>query len=261
MYVYIKKDFGFFTSVRLSVLMPHKERQTGQCIFPIGHQTYLKNAFQTLPKCLRILVFPAFIRKDTSFSIYNVINYRLQTQAINDNLRNCIYPVNKLLHGFLNLFAGMKEYIIYHGILQPSPKFLNLIQIRTVWRKIDKLQTILVFFKKFFQKFRVMDLCIIKNNDNLSIWILGKHVFQELQEYLCVVFPVFLHIYMSGFIVQKANQFYTFMFSVCRYYPLFPFGKPGFHNSLIIADHGFIFKQDCGNVTFQQFFLMFQTFS
>ena len=99
-----------------------------------------------------------------------------------------------------------------------------------------------------------MDLCIIKYNDNFSIWILGKHVFQELQEYLCVVFLVFLHIDTSGFIVQKANQFYPFMFSVCRYDPLFSFWKPGFHNSLIIADHGFIFKQDCGNVTFQQFF-------
>lgn len=186
-----------------------------------------------------------------------MINYCLQTQAINDHLRNCSHPVNKLLHGFLNFFTGMKKYVIYYRILQPSPKFLNFIQIRTVWRKIDKLQAILVFFKKFFQKFRVMDLCIIKNNDNLSIWILGKHVFQE---YLCVVFLVFLHIYMSDFIVQKANQFYPFMFSVCRYDPLFPFGKPRFHNSLIITDHGFIFKQNCGNVTLQQFFLMFQTF-
>ena len=44
----------------------------------------------------------------------------------------------------------MKEYVIYYGILQPSSKFLNLIQIRTVWWKIDKLQTILVLLKKFF---------------------------------------------------------------------------------------------------------------
>ena len=95
---------------------------------------------------------------------------------------------------------------------------------------------------------------------SFSIWILGKHVFQELQEYLCVIFLVFLHIYMSGFIVQKANQFHSFMFSVCRYDSLFPFGKPCFHNGLIIANHGFIFKQDCGNITFQQFFLMFQMF-
>ena len=31
------------------------------------------------------------------------------------------------LVGFLNLFTGMKEYVIYYGVLQPSPKFLNLI--------------------------------------------------------------------------------------------------------------------------------------
>lgn len=35
------------------------------------------------------------------------------------------------------------------------------------------------------------------------------------------------------------------------------FGKLCFHNSLIIADHGFIFKQDCGNVPFRQFFNVF----
>ena len=32
------------------------------------------------------------------------------------------------------------------------------------------------------------------------------------------------------------------------------FWKPGLHDGLIIPDHGFIFKQNCGNVTLQQFF-------
>ncbi len=62
MYVYIKKDIGFYTSKRLSVLMPHKERWTEQCIFPAGHQTYQKDTFQTFPKFPRTLIFPAFIR-------------------------------------------------------------------------------------------------------------------------------------------------------------------------------------------------------
>ena len=129
------------------------------------------------------------------------------------------------MHSFLNLFTGMKKYVVDYGILQPAPKLLNLIQIRTIWRKIVKLQTIPIFFKKLFQKFRMMDLCIVKNYDSLSIWILRKHVFQKLQEYICIVFLVFLHIYMSGFIAQKANQFYTFMFSICWYDPLFPLGN------------------------------------
>ena len=113
-----------------------------------------------------------------------------------------------------------------------------------------------VFCKKFPEQFRMVDLCIVKNNDDLSILILGKHIFQTLQEYLGIVFFVFLHIYMPGFIIQDADQFYTFMFSVCRYDPLLSFWKPCFHNGLIITDHGFILKQYCGNITIQQFFLM-----
>lgn len=48
------------------------------------------------------------------FSIYNVIDYCSQTQAVYDHLWNCSYPINELLHSFLDLFTGVKKYVVYY---------------------------------------------------------------------------------------------------------------------------------------------------
>lgn len=47
-------------------------------------------------------------------SIYNVIDYCSQTQAVYDHLWNCSYPINELLHSFLDLFTGVKKYVVYY---------------------------------------------------------------------------------------------------------------------------------------------------
>ena len=46
--------------------------------------------------------------------IYNVIDYCSQTQAVYDHLWNCSYPINELLHSFLDLFTGVKKYVVYY---------------------------------------------------------------------------------------------------------------------------------------------------
>ncbi len=48
------------------------------------------------------------------FAIYNVIDYCSQTQAVYDHLWNCSYPINELLHSFLDLFTGVKKYVVYY---------------------------------------------------------------------------------------------------------------------------------------------------
>lgn len=47
-------------------------------------------------------------------TIYNVIDYCSQTQAVYDHLWNCSYPINELLHSFLDLFTGVKKYVVYY---------------------------------------------------------------------------------------------------------------------------------------------------
>lgn len=47
-------------------------------------------------------------------NIYNVIDYCSQTQAVYDHLWNCSYPINELLHSFLDLFTGVKKYVVYY---------------------------------------------------------------------------------------------------------------------------------------------------
>lgn len=47
-------------------------------------------------------------------AIYNVIDYCSQTQAVYDHLWNCSYPINELLHSFLDLFTGVKKYVVYY---------------------------------------------------------------------------------------------------------------------------------------------------
>ena len=50
----------------------------------------------------------------SEFTIYNVIDYCSQTQAVYDHLWNCSYPINELLHSFLDLFTGVKKYVVYY---------------------------------------------------------------------------------------------------------------------------------------------------
>ncbi len=50
----------------------------------------------------------------TFLTIYNVIDYCSQTQAVYDHLWNCSYPINELLHSFLDLFTGVKKYVVYY---------------------------------------------------------------------------------------------------------------------------------------------------
>lgn len=102
----------------------------------------------------------------------------------------------------------------------------------------------------------MVDLCIVQNDDSLSLRILGQYIFKKLQEYLRIIFFVFFHVNVSRFVVQETDQFYAFMLSIGWYDPLFSLGKPCFHDGLVVADHGLVFKKDCGNVTIKEFFLI-----
>lgn len=55
-----------------------------------------------------------FLSDLKSLTIYNVIDYCSQTQAVYDHLWNCSYPINELLHSFLDLFTGVKKYVVYY---------------------------------------------------------------------------------------------------------------------------------------------------
>ena len=109
-------------------------------------------------------------------------------------------------------------------------------------------------FQEAFRQLRMMDFCIIQHYDSLSMRILRKYIFQKLKKYFRIIFPVLFHINTACFIVRTTNQFYAFLLSISRYDPLLPFWEPGFHDRLIISDHGFVFKQDCADVIVQQFF-------
>lgn len=45
-------------------------------------------------------------------------------------------------------------------------------------------------------------------HDNLSRRILGEHILQELEEYLCIVFFVLLYINIFGLIIKETDQFF-----------------------------------------------------
>lgn len=77
----------------------------GQCTISDDGRTvsYFRNHAK------RIILYDTVI-----FAIYNVIDYCSQTQAVYDHLWNCSYPINELLHSFLDLFTGVKKYVVYY---------------------------------------------------------------------------------------------------------------------------------------------------
>ena len=60
------------------------------------------------------IVLKPYDREKNNAYIYNVIDYCSQTQAVYDHLWNCSYPINELLHSFLDLFTGVKKYVVYY---------------------------------------------------------------------------------------------------------------------------------------------------
>ncbi len=79
---------------------------------------YFENIFATLLKMkennINIFEVVAIGLETDIHYIYNVIDYCSQTQAVYDHLWNCSYPINELLHSFLDLFTGVKKYVVYY---------------------------------------------------------------------------------------------------------------------------------------------------
>lgn len=88
-----------------------------------GNRLVYENAYFTRRKYLTVFgILSKFGKKESDIkalnqiilSIYNVIDYCSQTQAVYDHLWNCSYPINELLHSFLDLFTGVKKYVVYY---------------------------------------------------------------------------------------------------------------------------------------------------
>ncbi len=169
-------------------------------------------------------------------------------------LRNCIYPIDEFLYRCSDFQTGMEVYIIDHRILHPAPEFLNLIQIGAVgWQK-NQFQIPPVFFRETLQQLCMMNSGVIRNYYCFPFRILFQNVFQKMEKYLSIIFPVFFHINTTRFIVQTADQLHTFMLPKGWDDTLFSFQELGLHDRLVIPDHGFVFKQDPCDIIVQEFF-------
>ena len=105
-----------------------------------------------------------------------------------------VQPVG-FLHG-----NERRHYLL--RIPQPSPKFLNFIQVRAVRRQEYELQALPVLFQQLLKQLRMTELCIIKDYGSFPVWIHGPDILQKLQKDLRIIFFVFFHINMAGLIVQ-----------------------------------------------------------